>query len=165
VTLSSDGPLGLLRFRLAYIGLALNAAVGIATAVALPYLNRTFGLRCVWLMGEVILALGMLVTYFTGPRHMLTLFVASFTGFSLATHSTNIYGLVQELVGDAGTEAYQIALANNCMVGAQIIVGIASGAVVQFAGGGEHGITALFSGSGVAALVLFSVICNYNARI
>ena len=59
-------PIDSLKFRLAYVGLALNAAI--ATAVALPSLNRAFGARQVWLAGEVVLALGMLLTCFTGPR-------------------------------------------------------------------------------------------------
>ena len=40
------------------------------------------------------------------------------------------------------------------MVLSQIFVGAASGAVVQLSGGGEGGITALFSGSGGVALAL-----------
>jgi hypothetical protein len=64
--------------------------------------------RRVWLAGEVILALGMAATAFTGPHHTGTLFVAAVTGISLATHSTNIYALAQEIVGEAGTEAQNI---------------------------------------------------------
>jgi hypothetical protein len=56
-------------------------------------------------------------------------------------------------------------MANNTMILAQVIVGSASGAVVQLAGGGERGVTALYSGSGGLALVLLPLLCIANARV
>ena len=148
--------------------------MSIATAVALPWLNRRIGTVNVFLLGEIFFGACMVATPFIpmplpgatdaaaagAPAWWPNVLFGALMGFGYATHANNPYIVGDEIVersAGAGSgdkhRGFMTGLVNATCPAAQIVIGAAGGAIVQ-AAGNAHVLFAVTGGLAGAASIL-----------
>ncbi|GBG33633.1 Sucrose transport protein [Hondaea fermentalgiana] len=92
--------------RVSFLGLGAGALCSFAVSLFLRPLNKTYGSRAVYFIGEILLMLSLLLLDVTGDG-VGTIFVAACAGLSYAVHTNNMFLIVHNLTRRA--RAYELA--------------------------------------------------------
>jgi len=138
-----------------FVGLALQAMVGFYLGgQASMVWCRSWGVTAVWLFGEASLAVALGSTWWIDRQcPVLTIALAAVTGINNCMHSALVHRVIQRVVRDPAKRAFYIAVANNTLCVAQIIVAAGSGLVVQHLGDGNVAVLFVLC-AGLQAIVL-----------
>ena len=183
--LSIDATLGTTPLHVAFVALAAQAAVAVVTAAATPRLNACLGIKRVWFFGGLCFALALAAAGWWGPRsqvdggvivggeptmaeQLVTILCAAVSGGGYAVVANNCFLLVEALDVDSADarRGLNLALVNNAMPLAQILVGGGAGFAIGGLGGDSRAIGHLFIIVGLASagllLLLLAADCVFR---
>ena len=146
------------KLRTAFLGLAVQSAMSLGTAIALPALNR-LGTRTVYFAFETLFGFLLVALYLMGPRWSVA--ISFFLGPCYAVHVNNPFVLLSSLSAQQGGIFRQrrdtiVAIVSAAMPVAQVIVAVASGYIVS-AFGNDYSVIMGISGLLVVATMAMTL--------
>ena len=142
--------------QVSFAGLAVQALVGAATCEVVPLLIRLVGDKQLFMATEIMMALVMGLTWWVdGSTPSLTILLAAISGLHYGLHPSVVHILVRRIANDPDRQGFFIALANNTLTAAQILVAAVSGFIVEAA---DDKVQTLFVMSAIASLFVFCLV-------
>eukprot|EP00667_Euglena_gracilis_P006357 EG_transcript_6413 len=127
------------HLRLSFVSLAAQAATMVGTAACMPWLNRLFGQLPVFLVGQALVSVSLLLTkMWTGPTAVLC--IGCGCGVAMVIHITNSITISEDMVDNPDLRGTVVALVNATMPCSQIITALLAGPLIDYLEGDVAGL-------------------------